>query len=129
MLSRLIIALCALLLMTSAGQGAARLSAAEINALAPGAYVGTWKAKRQLYLTLNTNGTISGSVDGYRYAGKWYVSGRNLCVSFKILSVTKTKCGDIHRQGVWLVGYYNKKGKPRIRLRSASGALAVAHTE
>jgi hypothetical protein len=128
MYSRLVATLCAFLLMTSYGQAGTRLSAAEINALAPGDYVGTWKAKRKLHLTLNTNGTISGSVDGYRYRGNWYVSGQSLCVAFKIMSVQKTKCGDIRRQGAWLVGYSNKKGEPKIRLRAASGALNVANT-
>ena len=128
MYSRLVATLSALLLMTSHGHAGTRLSAAEIRALAPGDYVGTWKAKRKLHLTLNTNGTISGSVDGYRYGGNWYVSGQSLCVAFKIMSVAKAKCGDIRRQGAWLVGYNNKKGEPRIRIRSASGALNVANT-
>jgi len=128
MYSRLVVAISALLLMTSYGQAGTRLSAAEIRALAPGDYVGTWKAKRKLHLTLNTNGTISGSVDGFRYRGNWYVSGQSLCVAFTVMSVGKTKCGDIRRQGAWLVGYNNKKGEPRIRIRSASGALNVANT-
>jgi hypothetical protein len=128
MYSRLVVAVYALLLMTSYGQAGTRLSAAEIRALAPGDYVGTWKAKRKLHLTLNTNGTISGSVDGFRYRGNWYVSGQSLCVAFNVMSVGKTKCGDIRRQGAWLVGYNNKKGEPRIRIRSAGGALNVANT-
>jgi hypothetical protein len=128
MYSRLVVAVYALLLMTSYGQAGTRLSAAEIRALAPGDYVGTWKAQRKLHLTLNTNGTISGSVDGFRYRGNWYVSGQSLCVAFNVMSVEKTKCGDIRRQGAWLVGYNNKKGEPRIRIRSAGGALNVANT-
>jgi hypothetical protein len=128
MYSRLVVTLYALLLMTSSGEAGTRLSAAEISALAPGSYVGTWKAKRKLQLTLNTNGTISGSVDGYSYRGNWYVSGQSLCVAFKIMSVGKTKCGDIRRQGAWIVGYNNKKGEPRIRLRAASGTVNVANT-
>src|SRR5215216_1354516 len=82
MYSRLVVALYAFVLMTSYGQAGTRLSASEIRALAPGDYVGTWKAKRKLHLTLNTNGTISGSVDGFRYRGNWYVSGQSLCVAF-----------------------------------------------
>jgi hypothetical protein len=128
MYSRLVVAVYALLLMTSYGQAGTRLSAAEIRALAPGDYVGTWKAQRKLHLTLNKNGTISGSVDGFRYRGNWYVSGQSLCVAFNVMSVEKTKCGDIRRQGAWLVGYNNKKGEPRIRIRSAGGALNVANT-
>jgi hypothetical protein len=129
MYSRLVVALCAFLLMTLSSQAATRLSAAEINALAPGSYVGTWKASRKLHLTLNTNGTISGSVGGYNYRGSWYVSGQSLCIAFKIMSVAKTKCGDIRRQGAWLIGYNNKKGEPRIRLRATSGTLNVANTD
>ncbi|MGH6874410.1 MAG: hypothetical protein ACREDW_05305 [Aestuariivirgaceae bacterium] len=126
MYSRLVVALSAILLMTSSSHAGTRLSAAEINALAPGDYVGTWKGKRKLHLTLNSNGTISGSVDGFRYRGNWYVSGQSLCVGFKIMSAAKTKCGDIRRQGAWLVGYSNKKGEPRIRIRAASGTVDVA---
>ena len=128
MYSRLVVALYAFVLMTSYGQAGTRLSASEIRALAPGDYVGTWKAKRKLHLTLNTNGTISGSVDGFRYRGNWYVSGQSLCVAFNVMSVGKAKCGDIRRQGAWLVGYNNKKGEPRIRIRSTSRALDVANT-
>jgi hypothetical protein len=127
MYSRLVVALYAFLLMTSYGQAGTRLSADEIRALAPGDYVGTWKAKRNLHLTLNTNGTVSGSLDGYRYKGNWYVSGQSLCVAFKVMAIGKTKCGDIRRKGAWLVGYNNKKGQPRIRIRATSGTLNVAN--
>jgi hypothetical protein len=116
---RIILALCALVLMTAPGDAGSRLSAAEIKALAPGVYVGSWKGKLQLHLTLKQNGTVSGTVDGQYHAGRWYVSGGNLCLVFKILVFQKTKCGAISRQGAWLIGYYNKKGKPRIRLRAA----------
>jgi hypothetical protein len=108
--------------MTVSSEAGSRLSASEIRALAPGEYVGTWKAKRQLHIVLNTNGTIHGSMSGFRYGGKWYVSGQNLCIAFRVMAVAKTKCGAIRRQGAWLVGYYNKKGVPRIRLKAATDA-------
>jgi hypothetical protein len=119
MVHRIILALCALVLMSGPGEAASRLSAAELRALAPGVYVGSWKGKLQLHLTLKQNGTVSGTVNGRYHAGKWYVSGQNLCLVFRILVFEKTKCGAISRQGPWLVGYYNKKGKPRIRLKAA----------
>jgi hypothetical protein len=108
MFSRLAVALYAFVLMTMPGEAGARLSAAEISALAPGEYVGTWKGKKKLHLTLNTNGTVRGTVDGHNYKGKWYVSHQSLCVVFRIMGTEKTKCGGIHRQGAGLVGYYNK---------------------
>jgi hypothetical protein len=122
MFSRLIIALCFCILMSVSSEAGPRLSASEIRALAPGEYVGTWKAKRKLHIVFNANGTIHGSMSGFRYGGKWYVSGQNLCIVYRILTVEKTKCGAIRRQGPWLVGYYNKKGVPRIRLRAAASA-------
>jgi hypothetical protein len=129
--SRLVLGLFVLLVMTFSGQAqaGARLSAAEINALAPGSYVGTWKARRKLQLTMSSNGTISGSVDGYSYRGRWYVSGQSLCVAFKIMTATTTKCGEIRRQGAWLVGYSNKKGVPRIRIRSAHASVDLANSQ
>jgi hypothetical protein len=119
MVYRLLFALSLLVSMAMPSEAASRLSGAEIKALAPGVYVGSWKGKRQLHLTLRQNGTISGTVDGRRYSGSWYVSGANLCLVIRVMVFQKTKCATISRQGAWLVGYYNKKGKPRIRLRAA----------
>lgn len=125
MLSRLIGVLCALVLMTATVEAGAQLTAGQINALAPGSYVGTWKNKRQLRLSLSTNGTITGTVDGFNYKGRWHVSGQSLCVTFQLMSLSKTKCGTIRRQGAWLVGYYNKKGEPRIRLKASTSNIAA----
>lgn len=118
MVYRIILALCLLVSLAMPGAAGSRLSGSEIKALAPGVYVGSWKGKRQLHLTLKQNGTVSGTVDGRHHSGKWYVSGDNLCLVIRVLVFQKTKCGSISRQGSWLVGYY-KKGKPRIRLRAA----------
>ena len=115
MLNRLIFALGAFLSATP-GEAGERLSAAEINALAPGVYVGTWKETKQLNLTLNPDGTVSGTMDGEYHAGSWYLSGDELCIVFRVMVLEKTRCGAIHREGDWLVGYF-KDGKPRIRLR------------
>jgi hypothetical protein len=119
------IVLYAFLLMTVSAEAGAQLTAAQINALAPGSYVGTWKNKRQLRLTLSSNGTISGSVDGFRYKGRWHVAGQSLCITFQLMALSKTKCGTIRRQGASLVGYYNKKGEPRIRLKPAASNIAA----
>lgn len=118
MLYRLLLALSLLIAMALPSQAGSRLSGSEIKSLAPGVYVGTWKGKRKLHLNIRQNGTISGTVDGRRHSGSWYVSGDNLCLVVKVLVIRKTKCGAISRQGSWIVGYY-KEGKPRIRLRAA----------
>lgn len=117
--SRFILAIATILCLTVSADAGQRLSEAQISALAPGSYVGTWKGKRQLNLKLSEDGTIAGTVDGKYHSGKWYVSKGNLCLVFRFLILQKTKCGSIHREGEWIVGYY-KKGKPRIRLRAAS---------
>jgi hypothetical protein len=121
MFSRIIFSVLILFCMSFPAEAGQRLSAAQIAALAPGSYVGTWKGKRQLNLRLSPNGTVAGTVDGQYHSGQWYVSGGNLCLVFRILIFEKTKCGSIHRDGAWLVGYY-KKGRPRIRLRSAQAS-------
>jgi hypothetical protein len=117
MISRIILSLLVLLCVSVTAEAGQRLSSAQISALAPGHYVGTWKGKRQLSLRLSPDGKIAGTVDGQYHSGRWYVSNGNLCLVFKILVFQKTKCGAIHRNGRWLIGYYNKKGRPRIRLR------------
>ncbi|HEY7750339.1 MAG TPA: hypothetical protein VH933_16885 [Aestuariivirgaceae bacterium] len=121
MFSRVVLAALVLLFASLPSHAAQRLSAAQISALAPGNYVGTWKGKRQLNLRLSSNGVVSGTVDGIHHSGRWYVSDGNLCLEFKIIIIKKTKCGEIRREGRWLVGYY-KKGKPRIRLRAVSSS-------
>jgi hypothetical protein len=118
MISRIVLGLLVLLCVSLEAEAGQRLSSAQIAALAPGHYVGTWKNKRQLSLRLSPDGKIAGTVDGQYHSGRWYVADGNLCLVFRILVIQKTKCGAIHRNGRWLIGYYNKKGKPRIRLRA-----------
>ncbi|HEY7749306.1 MAG TPA: hypothetical protein VH933_11585 [Aestuariivirgaceae bacterium] len=118
MVYRLLLVLSLLVSMAMPSQAGSKLSGSEIRNLAPGFYVGTWKGKRKLHISLKQNGTVSGSIDGRRYSGKWYVAGDNLCLVFKVMMFQKTKCGSITRQGSWLVGYY-KEGKPRVRLKAA----------
>jgi hypothetical protein len=124
MVSRIIVVVCALLFLSFPTAAAERLTTAQIKALAPGTYVGTWKNKRQLNLRLSPDGTVAGTVDGVRHSGKWYASNGNLCLVVRILILEKTKCGAILREGRWLIGYYNKKGRPRIRLRATELAKA-----
>jgi hypothetical protein len=124
MITRIIGILCAFFLLSFPSDAAERLTTAQIKALAPGTYVGTWKNKLQLNLRLLPNGTVAGTVDGVHRSGTWYASDGNLCLVFKILIFEKTKCGAIARDGRWLIGYYNKKGQPRIRLRATEMAKA-----
>ncbi|HEY7764591.1 MAG TPA: hypothetical protein VIB38_06350 [Aestuariivirgaceae bacterium] len=123
MFSRIILGLLVFFCVSHPVEAAQKLSSAQIQALAPGHYVGTWKGKRQLNLRLSPNGTVAGTLDGRYHSGRWYVSGGKLCLVFKILILEKTKCGAIHRDGNWLIGYY-KKGRPRIRLRPVDASKA-----
>jgi hypothetical protein len=120
MIGRILVGLLALLWVSTSAEAGPQLTTAQISALAPGYYTGTWKGKRQLHLKLSPDGTISGTIDGARHSGKWYVDNGNLCLVFRILALQKTKCGTIHRDGGWLMGYY-KKGKPRLRLKPVEG--------
>jgi hypothetical protein len=124
MMSRIFVILCAFFILGIKADAAERLTTAQIMALAPGTYVGTWKNKLQLNLNFSPNGTIAGTVDGKQHSGRWYVSNGNLCLVFKVLIIEKTKCGSIHRAGQWLIGYFSKKGKPRLRIRSTDTAKA-----
>jgi hypothetical protein len=121
MISRIILSTLLFLLVSFSAEAGQRLSSAQISALAPGSYVGTWKGRRQLALKLSPNGSIAGTIDGKYQSGRWYVSGANLCLVFRVLVLQKTKCGSIHRDGKWFIGYY-KKGKPRLRLRAVDSS-------
>src|SRR5687768_18165470 len=105
MISRIILSTLLFLLVSFSAEAGQRLSSAPISALAPGSYVGTWKGKRQLALKPSPNGTIAGTIDGKYQSGRWYVSGANLCLVFRVLVLQKTKCVSIHREGRWYIGY------------------------
>jgi hypothetical protein len=106
------------LLFTNPVSAAQRLTESQIRALAPGHYIGSWKKKTSVNLRLEKNGTIHGYVKGVYRSGKWYVSKGRFCLEFSFLFVTKTECGEIARDGGWYIGLYNKKGVPRLRMRS-----------
>ena len=106
-------------LFTIPASAAQRLTESQIRALAPGHYIGSWKSKTALSLQLERNGKIHGYVKGVYRTGNWYVSKGRFCLQFSILFITKTECGEIARDGGWYIGLYNKKGKPRLRMRSA----------
>ena len=115
---RLAVVAVGVLLFTIPVSAAQRLTENQIRALAPGHYIGSWKNKISVNLQLERNGSIHGYVKGVYRSGKWYVSKGRFCLEFSILFITKTECGEIARDGGWYIGLYNKKGVPRLRMRS-----------
>lgn len=113
---RLAALLLALFLVSAPVQSAERLSESQIRGLAPGHYVGMWKSKTSLNLRLDRDGKIYGTVKGVYRSGKWFVDNGKFCLTFSILFISKTECGDILRDGGWYIGLF-KKGKPRLRMR------------
>jgi hypothetical protein len=104
-----------------------RLSGEEIQALAPGEYVGTWKGKKQLHIFLSEDGTLHGTVNGKPQKGKWHIKDEKLCIQFRVLFIETVRCDAVYRQAEWLVSF-NKKRESRIRLTRVEQGTATAST-
>lgn len=104
------------LVLGQPASAAEKLTEAQIRALAPGQYVGSWKNKISVNLRLDPNGSIYGYVKGIYRRGSWYVDNGQFCLTFSILIFSRTECGEILRDGSSYIGLF-KKGKPRLRMR------------
>lgn len=122
--SDLILALAALLWLASAQSAAAqgeygrRLADAELQALAPADYAGTYKDKLQLVIQLKPNGKATGTADGKFHRGTWRVKNGEFCLTVHFLVFRKTKCSAVFQNGDSYFGMFNKHGKPRLKLRA-----------
>jgi hypothetical protein len=104
-----------------------RLTAEQIQALAPGEYVGTWKGKKQLHIFLSEDGTLQGTVNGKPQKEKWHIKDEKLCIEFRVLFIDTVRCDAVYRQAEWLVSY-NKKRESRIRLMRVEQGTSTAST-
>ena len=93
-----------------------KLSGSEIRATAPGQWSGKYQGV-PLHLTIARGGKVSGRFGGFARAGTWRVSGSQFCLSFRIITTVKTKCGAVHTNGKTLYGFFNKSGKARLFLQ------------
>ncbi len=91
------------------------LSAAELKQLR-GVYQATWKG-RKARVEVRRDGTLLARSGTKVDIGRWQVRGNELCVSFRVWTRGKFKCGKVERQGRWLVGLRKKDGTPRLKLR------------
>lgn len=115
------------LLLATAQGGAAQssygrqLGDAELLALAPADYAGTYKDKLQLVIHLRPDGKATGTADGKFHRGTWRVKNGEFCLTVKFLVYGKTKCSPVFQNGDSYFGMFNKHGKPRLKLRAITG--------
>ncbi len=80
-----------------------------------GVYTAIWK-DHEARVKLNADGTLRAVSENRFDEGRWKVEGDRLCVSFKVWTQGRFKCGRVYRRGAWYEGLY-KNGKPRLRFR------------
>ncbi len=111
-------------LLLSASLLAAGITTAEAGHPVPGSalrklhgvYTAYWKGKKAK-VQIFRDGTLRAQYTNKVDVGRWKVKGDVLCVSFRVWTHGKAKCGTVERQGAWLVGLRNSKGVPRLKLR------------
>ncbi len=81
-----------------------------------GIYHAVWKGKKAR-VQLFSNGTLRAQYSNKIDVGRWSVRGNVLCVSFRVWTHGKSKCGTLQRKGGWLIGLPNSKGVPRLKIR------------
>ncbi len=81
-----------------------------------GIYVAVWKGHRAR-VKIARDGTLRAVSDNRFDEGRWKVEGDVLCVSFKVWTKGRYKCGRVYRNGRWFEGLYRKDGTPRLRFR------------
>ena len=102
-------------LSVSAHAKGAPVSAATLKNLR-GVYVAIWKGHKAK-VKIEPNGTLRAVSDNRFDEGRWTVKGNALCVSFKVWTKGRYKCGRVYRNGRWFEGLYKKDGTPRLRFR------------
>ncbi len=91
------------------------LSGAELKRLG-GTYKAVWKGHKAR-VRLNRDGTLIARSGTKVDVGRWQVRGNKLCISFRVWTRGKYKCGTVERQGAWYVGLRRSNGRPRLKFR------------
>lgn len=91
------------------------VSGAELKRLS-GVFHAEWKG-RKARVQLKRDGTLVARSGTKMDVGRWRVEGNQLCVSFRVWTRGKYKCGTVERHGAWYVGLRKKDGTPRLRFR------------
>lgn len=116
-------AIAAAIFTSSAGAsiGAERLESAEIRALFPGQFSGTWKGQHRVTVDVSPNGTLAGSAGLMSDTGVWSILGRKLCVTFKSWTKNVRQCGEVFKTGTHYIGFV-EDGKPMLQFRKVETA-------
>ncbi len=116
---RRMLATCMALSLLAAYAGAPAMargvSGAELKRLS-GVYQAVWKG-RKARVKINRDGTLLARSGNKVDTGRWRVRGNELCVSFRVWTRGKFKCGTVERKGSWYVGLRKANGQPRLKFR------------
>ncbi len=110
------ITLAALLAAGTVAHAGRALSGQELKRLG-GTYQAVWKGKHRARVLIRRDGTLLARSGPRTDVGRWKIEGNRLCVSFRVWTKGRYKCGTVERQGRWLVGLRKADGTPRLRLR------------
>ena len=81
---------------------------------ARGVHLAYWKGKKAR-VQLFANGTLRAWHSNKVDVGRWSIKGNVMCVTFKVWTHNRPKCGTVEDHGAWYVGLKNSKGKPRLK--------------
>ncbi len=108
-------AACMLAAVLSGSAQARPVSGAVLKKLR-GVHTAYWK-KKKARVQIFPNGTLRARHSNKVDVGRWSVRGNVFCVSFRVWTHGKPKCGTVEERGGWYVGLRNSRGVPRLRLR------------
>jgi hypothetical protein len=120
-MSRVLVAFfLALLLAAPHALADDRLNAREIRSILPGKWSGSYKTD-SLVLTVTSDGIVRGRFGGIAATGRWTTkrvgNGDRVCLTFSVLMISETKCGELFRRGNNILYGFLNRGKPRLWLR------------
>ncbi len=99
----------------SAGAAEAKpVPGSVLRKYARGVHLAYWKGKKAR-VQLFANGTLRARHSNKVDVGRWSIKGNVMCVTFKVWTHNKPKCGTVEEHGPWLIGLKNSKGVPRLK--------------
>lgn len=117
---RILAAAFILLSLTAPEALAERLTAPQIRKAVPGKWSGTYK-QSSIVLQINADGTVTGRYGSMPARGSWTTKrsskGDEICLTFRAVILSDTKCGELFRRGNNILYGYLNRGKPRLWLR------------
>ncbi len=108
-----LVSLCAIALTTVSAAQARPVPGSVLKKLR-GVHLAYWKGKKAR-VQLFANGTLRAQHSNKIDVGRWSVKGNVMCVTFKVWTHNKPKCGTVEQHGPWYIGLKNSKGVPRLK--------------